>query len=192
MKDKGKKYYTIPEYESLQVSEPEVRYEYFDGNVFDMAGGTYEHNLITSNALFNLRLALGKGSPCKVLSSDMKVEVKAYNAYVYPDIFVFCGHHTNSGKVKDAIGNPKVIIEVLSDSTESKDRNSKFMYYRSLPSFEEYIMVNQKSATVETFYRESNTKWDIRTIQGLSEHVAIRSLNVSLAMGDIYEGIVFK
>ena len=185
------KKYSIAEYKSLEVNEPLAKYEYYDGNVFNMAGGTYEHNLIISNTLFSLRVALGKKSPCKVLTSDMKVEIKEYNSYVYPDILVFCGQHTNTGMIKDSISNPKLIVEVLSDSTELNDRKGKFSYYKSLPSFEEYILIRQKPALIDTYFRDENDMWVIGGVQKIEDNLHLRSLDISIPMEDIYEGVSF-
>ena len=122
----------------------------------------------------------------------MKVEIEAFNTFVYPDILVFCGERKSSGKLTGSLNNPTVVIEILSDSTENKDRKSKFRYYRSLPSFKEYILVDQYKPLIESFYRESDTKWDIRTIQGIHETVKLNSLGISIPLEDIYDGVAFK
>ncbi|MFK7899565.1 MAG: Uma2 family endonuclease [Cyclobacteriaceae bacterium] len=186
-----KQYTSLEEYETLEMKEPLAKYEYFDGEVIDMSGGTINHGLIAGNLQFQLRSGLGKNSSCKVFGSDVKVEVEQFNAYVYPDVFVVCDSYKSSGKMEHVIANPKLIVEVLSDSTQERDKTEKFMYYRSLNSFQEYILVSQKSPIVELFYKESETKWDIRTFQGLDSVIDVKSLGIKISLEDIYEGIDF-
>lgn len=163
----------------------EVRHQYVDGEVYAMAGGTKAHNLISLNLARVLHGHL-RNTPCRVFSSDVKVRV-AWDwreRYYYPDVVVAC----EAGDVDPyVVGQPKLVIEVLSDSTERDDRSDKFYAYRRLPSLEEYVLVAQDTLRVEVYRRE--TGWDLEVYATAESGFALRSIGVSLTVLDVYEGL---
>jgi Uma2 family endonuclease len=137
------------------------KHEFFQGEVFAMAGATEEHNLIVTNVVGELRSALRQG-PCRVYPSDMRVKVSAAGLYTYPDATVVCSRPEFEDEHKDTLLNPQAIVEVLSESTERYDRGKKFERYRTLPSLREYILISQDEVLVEQYTREDDGSWTLR------------------------------
>jgi len=129
-----------------QEAESNQKYEYHDGKIFALAGGTVNHGKICGNIYSELRNQLKtKQSNCPPFNSDVKLFIKQSNSYVYPDTMVIC-EDDNVGESKNnehSVSNPKIIIEVLSKSTSGYDRGDKFYLYRQIPSFEEYVLIEQ-------------------------------------------------
>ncbi|RMG61068.1 MAG: Uma2 family endonuclease, partial [Bacteroidetes bacterium] len=122
----------------------ETKYEYHDGFVVAMAGGSPEHGLIGMNMGSEVRSAIKSGQkPCRVFSSDVRIRVDVANRAFYPDLSVVCGDLIRSETDAQALTNPILIVEVLSESTEGYDRGEKFSYYRQLPSLQEYVLISQ-------------------------------------------------
>lgn len=162
-----------------------VRHEYVDGDVYAMAGGTKAHNLISLNLarVFHGHL---RNTPCRVFSSDVKVHV-AWDwreRFYYPDVVVGCAAGDNDPYV---VEQPKLIVEVLSDSTERDDRSDKFYAYRRLPSLEEYVLVAQEVRRVELYRRE--TGWDLEVYETEGDF-NLRSVGLDLTLGEVYEGVL--
>lgn len=179
-----KKYYTPEEYFAL-VEEAELRLEYHNGEVYSMAGGTSNHNIIARKTFRQLDEKLDV-TDCVVYNTDMTVKIDAYNRYVYPDCTVVCGPRKFEDENQLRLKNPILVIEVLSESTEGYDRGDKFSYYRSLPSFKEYMLLSSTKVWVETFYRESEELWRISSASNLDESIHLYSLNVDLSLRAIY------
>ena len=182
---------TIAEYQQLE-RDTETKFEYHDGTVYSMAGGTIEHGLIVGNIFGELKFALRhKGTDCTVTNSEVKLHVLASNKFLYPDCMVICGKIKTSEKDENSVTNPSVIIEVLSESTENYDRGAKFHAYRSIKSVQEYILIDQYRASVEIFSKKGDL-WKIEQLQGMEKTLVITSLGISISMKDIYESIDFK
>jgi Uma2 family endonuclease len=164
----------------------EVRHEYADGEIFAMSGGTLEHSTVTANIL----LELGKQLPprCRVLTPDMRIKIPATGRYVYPDGSVLWGLPEFEDDKRDTLLNPRVIIEVLSDSTEAYDRGDKFANYRSVPSLEEYVLASQKEPQIEVFTRQPDGSWLLR-IFGPSERTSIASVGCAIEVDRVYAGV---
>lgn len=162
-----------------------TRHQYVDGEVFAMAGGTKAHNLIALNLARLLHGHL-RGTPCQVFSSDVKVHVawEWHKRYYYPDVVVGCEADDNDPYV---IAHPKLIVEVLSSSTERDDRSDKFYAYRRLSSLEEYMLVAQDTLRVEIYRRE--TGWDLELYTEAADQLTLRSVGLSTTVADIYEGL---
>ena len=160
----------------------EQKHEYADGEIFAMAGGTREHNLIAANVLRELSSALLEG-PCEVYGSDQKIATPT-KKYHYPDVSVACGP-TFEDATRDAVLNPKVIVEVLSDSTERYDRGDKFASYRTIPSFVEYVLASQTTVLVEHYRRLPDGTWLYRTL-GPGEVLALPSLGCEIPVDRLY------
>ncbi len=151
--------YTISEYLAFEQDASE-KHEYRDGWIVAMAGGTYNHGVIAANLIRELGNAL-KGKPCRVADSTVRVRIPRTPLYTYPDMTIVCGEaqfDSLDGSGKTLI-NPRVIVEVLSSSTEAYDRGEKFSRYRHLDSLEEYVVVSQDSPNVETFFRYPEGGW---------------------------------
>ncbi len=188
------KYVTIEEY--LQLEEySQVKHEYLGGSIVEMPGAKYGHNIITSNINATLWQALSSAEDnCKVLSSDMKVLISPHNNILYPDLSIVCGDPVFFMDRKDVLTNPKVIIEVLSESTQAYDRGEKFEQYSSIESMKEYVLVTQDHALVEVFTSIDikENSWKINRYHHLEEKALLRSLGVSISLYDIYRHIEFS
>ncbi len=165
----------------------EGKHELWDGEVFAMGGASYAHNLVKdglARALGNLLAERG----CRVLTSDMKVRIPATERYVYPDVVVVCGEAQLEDDHGDVLCNPRVVIEVLSDSTAAFDRGAKFAGYRSIPSLREYVLVSPEERRVDHFTRaEDPSEWVFRSFRE-DEPLPLPSLGVKVPLGPVFEG----
>lgn len=163
-----------------------LRHEYVDGAVYAMSGSSKAHNLIAGNLVALLHGHL-RGTLCRVFSSDVKVH-SAWDwreRYYYPDVVVGC----EAGDIDPyVVEQPKLIVEVLSASTERNDRADKFQAYRRLPNLEEYVLVAQDTMRVEVYRRE--TGWDLELFTVLDARFELRSVGLSLTVLDVYEGLL--
>jgi Uma2 family endonuclease len=169
----------------LQERKAEVKSEFLDGEVFAMAGGTRRHSRIglkLATALEN-RLA---GKPCEVFNSDMRLKIEATELYAYPDIQVACGELRFEDEVQDTLLNPKIIVEVLSESTAAWDRGEKFGHYRHLESLAEYLMVSQEAWQIEHYVRQPDGSWRFETVEGEGGVLSLPSLKCKIPLTEIY------
>jgi len=182
--------YTLEEYLELD-HESEEKIEFWDGHVFTLAGVSNIHDGIQSNAHFYLRLKL-QGKACRVFLSDMRVKVPEYLPYRYPDLSALCGEarFEKLGR-QELFVNPSLIVEVLSDSTEAFDRSYKFTYYKSIPSFTEYILIAQDRPHVSQFVKQADNSWLNHEFNSLEESFHLASLDCDLALAELFEEIVF-
>ncbi len=166
---------------------PEVKYEFHDGLITAMAGGTLKHGQITSNVNRSLGNAIdGSKKSCIVYSSDVKVRISSTNRTFYPDLSVICEKPETSDLDKHALTNPQLLIEVLSKNTAAFDRGAKFTHYRQLPSLREYVLISQDEIMVDTYYRTQNGTWEIESYQSLDQFVILKSLGVEVEMEEVY------
>ncbi|MDX1908051.1 MAG: Uma2 family endonuclease [Bacteroidia bacterium] len=171
-------------------SESDTKYEFYNGYILAMAGGTPRHGLIGGNFLTALNIALrAAGKSCKVYSSDVKVAIAKANQRFYPDVSVVCGPVAYDDTEPRALTNPMVIVEVLSDTTEALDRGNKFRGYRQLESLREYILVSQDRALVEVFSRAEEGVWRIQTALGMDGAFELPSLDIQLLNSEVYLGV---
>jgi len=185
---------TVEEYVELERST-NTKYEYHNGEVFAMAGASINHNRLCGNIYVELRYQLKlKKSRCETFNSDTKINLQAYNnKYLYPDAMVVCGNIKQPENFKDAITNPTLIVEVLSESTADYDRGEKFYKYGSIKTFQEYVLVAQDKPVVEIFYRKPGTEtWEINRYEGLETTFNLQSLKIEIEMKALYERIVFE
>lgn len=178
-----KDFYTEAEYLALEETAVE-KSEYIDGEIRAMSGGSEPHASIPMNMGALLWNGL-RGRGCRVLSSDMKVW--AAGVYYYPDLSVVCGLSNYRGDNKHTITNPLVVVEVLSPSTESKDRGEKFIRYQQIETLRSYPLVSQIEPRVELFERGENGHWDYAMVVGLDSMIAVPSLGVTLALSQVYD-----
>jgi len=163
----------------------QIRHEFVRGQLFDMAGGTDAHNLISLNIASGLRDHL-RGQSCRVFISDMKVRVATADVFYYPDVFVTCDSGDREAYFKE---KPCMIVEVLSELAAGTDPREKFRAYELLKSLEDYLLVQQKSREVELFRRNSQDDAWTNSVYTGSEEVVFESLNVSLTLSQIYDGL---
>ncbi|MBS1791966.1 MAG: Uma2 family endonuclease [Acidobacteria bacterium] len=186
-----KKHYTLDEYLELDKNSEE-RYEYFDGEVFAMAGGSPNHARAGGNVYALLQQKM-RGRKCEAFNSEMKIKVPAALPYRYPDTSVVCGEpifEDLNGQLM--LVNPILIVEVLSPSTAVYDLNEKFTAYQSIESFQEYLIVSQDRPHVIQHIRQSKGRWLRIDIEGLDAEVALESVNVTLPLSEIYERVEFQ
>ena len=181
--------YTPAEYLSLE-SKSEVRHEYRDGEIIEMTGGTPNHNDIAGNFYAFLKLAL-RGKGYKVYMTDLRLWIPQFNVFTYPDVMVTKGQPILLDDRNDTVTNPSLIIEVLSKSTKNYDRGDKFDYYRSLPTFSEYILVDQYRYNVQQYAKANDGRWWLNEYQALEDSFTLISLDLKIKLQDIYEEIVF-
>ena len=167
------------------------KHEYINGKIRKMPGSTFQHNQITvqiAAAILN-QLEI-KNKPFKVLSSDQKVYIPNLNQILYPDALVVYEKPEFWNNRKDILLNPILIVEVLSPTTENYDRHDKFMSYKNIPSFKEYVMVRQEKVEVETWYREEPHLWR-ESVYNKGDEVKLLSIGVSIEIDKIYRNIEF-
>lgn len=186
-----KQAYSLEEYIELEKSSEE-KFEFWDGNVWSMAGTSPSHNRIVRNLTTEIDLQL-RGKGCEVFPSDMRIKVPAYPPYRYPDLTALCGKaEFENLQGQDLLVNPQLIVEVLSDSTEAFDRGDEFSYYKSIKSFSEYILIAQHRPHVSQFIKHGDGFWINLEFNDLSETVELRSVLCRIALLDIYRNVSFE
>lgn len=181
------------EYLALERAHPELKSEFVDGEIFAMAGASEAHVTISTNIASELHQQF-KCRPCKAYSSDMRVKVDKRalgmeGDYVYPDVVALCDKPELVDK--DNLSNPKVVIEVLSDSTEAYDLGKKSTLYRSLPSVEAYLLVAQTRIYVAYYQRHENDTWLLREYTDLQANIDLPCVQATLTLEDIYDKVDF-
>ncbi|WP_055074798.1 Uma2 family endonuclease [Pseudanabaena sp. 'Roaring Creek'] len=175
---------SVDEYFEWEARQ-EIRYEYINGEVFAMAGGTIDHSTIAANLIALLRPHV-RGRNCRVLGSDAKVGISKNGEFFYPDLLVTCDDRDrNSAR---AVFYPTLIIEVLSPSTEAYNRGGKFARYRQLSSLCEYVLVSSEQVEVEVFRLNERSKWEL-TSYGRDNLVQFPSIDFECTISEIYEDV---
>ena len=187
MFQKQQDFYTVEEYFALEKLA-DYKSEYYQGEIFAMAGGSANHNRIARNVCVALSNALGS-RPCEVFISDMRLLVERKGLYTYPDVMVVCGQLEFVEGRTDTITNPTVIVEVLSASTEAYDRGKKFEFYRTIETFEEYVFIDQERVQLEYFHRLDDKQWMLMALNDLTETVTLQSIEVEIPLDIIYRHI---
>ncbi len=185
------KVYTLWEYLAREERAKE-KHEFYNGIIVKMANAKFNHNLISLNTAYSLKIAV-KDSSEKfiVLGDNQKVYIEAENVAVYPDALVISEKPIFYQNREDILLNPVVIVEVLSRRTSLYDKTAKFDLYKSIPSFKEYVLIDPKKMSVETRYREEIDLWRITSHNADSQKLNLKSLGITLEMNDIYENVVF-
>jgi len=181
---------TVQEYFQLDYTVPNEKYEYQDGAIRLMAGGSKEHDDIAFNTRLALKLQFQSG-PCSVQGSDMRVQI-ARNTYFYPDVTVSCDVADRRRGTK-VIQSPRIVVEVLSPSTEKVDRTNKLQAYQACPTIQEIVLIDQFTPHVEVYRRdeEIETEWS-RSVYEEGEEVALQSVDVFIPMDEVYHNIDFN
>jgi Uma2 family endonuclease len=183
--------HTVEEYLRIERDSSE-RHDYIDGEIVAMSGGSYNHSLIISNTVRELGNRL-KGKPCRALESNLRVGIPRTPRLMYPDILVICGKPEFDPRDdhNETVTNPRLVIEVLSPTTERHDRGEKFRRYRQLESLQEYVLVSQERPSVETYFRQPEGTWLMAPYAGMESTVRLRSVEIDLPMTEIYAGVEF-
>jgi len=174
---------TVEEYFLLETNDPDARYEYVDGHIYAMAGGTFNHDTIKSN-IQRILWGLLRGGKCRVYSSDIKVYISK-ERYFHPDATVTCDPRDRG--IGDLLQSPRLVVEVLSPSTELRDRTWKLPNYTAHPTIEEYMLVSSRALKIELYRKEQN-KW-VYSAFGGNDDIDLASLGVHFSAAEAYEGI---
>lgn len=183
--------YRFDDYLAIERELVGAKNEYVAGEVFAMSGGSYEHSLIAANLTRGFGNQL-TGSPCTVLTSDMRIHVAAADACFYPDLSVLCGEPIFLDDRRDVLTNPVLIAEVLSASTESYDRGGKFAHYRRLPSLRHYLLIAQDRVAVDVFTRQPDDRWLLEAHAEPDAVIALRAPDCRLSLREIYDRVMFE
>ena len=178
---------THEQYFALE-EKSDTRHEYYQGEIFNLAGSTLNHAKIISNFVRHSKLS----ENCTILSSDMRLWIESADLFTYPDILIICGQAQFYKNRDDVVLNPVLIAEVLSKSTKNYDRGEKFLFYRQIPSLKHYLLIDQYSPHVEYFYLNEDGHWVLSEFSDLHDRLEIRRPDFSLGLKDIYRGVSFK
>jgi Uma2 family endonuclease len=175
--------FTYEEYLSRE-QETGLRHEFLDGAVYAMSGGTPEHARLIGEVAFAIRSAVDP-TRCRVFPSDLKVQVAATGLTTYPDVALVCGEVVRASGDKNAVTNPKVLVEVLSASTEAYDRGEKWAHYRRIESLEAYVLVSQIPQRVEVYEKQANGEF-VHRVAGPGERLVIAGVELTLEVDALY------
>jgi Uma2 family endonuclease len=190
-----KKTYSLEEYFALETALVETKHEFFNGDIFAMAGAHPNHNTLCVNLIGELRDAIKRSKkPCRVFNSDQRVRAEQPSAsrigYFYPDVSVVCGKPEFSNDNPPTLLNPTVVIEVLSNSTREYDFGKKLDYYRAIESVQEIVFVSFDKVGASRFHRQ-NDAWILRDVLGLEQMLTLESLEISIPLTELYRDVIF-
>lgn len=180
----AKPYISHAEYLAREVESP-TKHEWLDGVIYDMSGGTPDHAGLAAAVLIALGNQL-RGKRCRVYTADLKVRILATGLSTYADVSVICGALDVDPDDKNAVTNPVVLVEVLSDSSEGYDRGEKFGHYRRIPSLAEYVLVSQRSPRIEVFRKNEAGKWVLAEEASPGESAPLLSIGCALSVDEVY------
>ncbi|MBD1844253.1 Uma2 family endonuclease [Cyanobacteria bacterium FACHB-63] len=181
--------YTPEEYLALE-DQAEFRSEYRQGEIVPMAGGTTNHNRISLNVAGKLNSVFVE-QDYDVFIADVKLWIPQEQLYTYPDVMVVVGEVEYHNHRQDIILNPQAIIEVLSKSTEDYDRLGKFAIYRTIPSFIEYVPINQNRIQIEHFTKQAAKRWSLQDIDAQDQELQLESFPFAMSLDAIYRKVNF-
>jgi Uma2 family endonuclease len=184
------RYYTPEEYLALEESS-EFKNEYIDGQIIPIAGGTTNHNRLALNFSSALNFAF-KQQDYEVFMGDVRLWIPERRIYTYPDVMVIAGEPEYFPGRTDVITNPVVIIEVLSKSTPAYDRGEKLNAYRTLPTFQEYLLIDQTRIHVEQSYITGKKQGWFREYDAEDEAIALASMPFEISLSDLYSKVKFE
>ena len=189
-KDVPQHYYSLEEYFALEDAS-DARFEYWDGDIICMSGGSRAHGMIGSNVVVALGISL-RGGRCRAFTGDMAVYTPTLPPYRYPDASAACGElKFENIKGRDALVNPVVVVEVLSPSTAKLDEGPKFVAYQAIPTLRDYLLVSQDEPRVTHHTRLESGEWEHRDVTDLDASLELESIGCALKLRDIYDGVTF-
>ncbi|MGA1602410.1 MAG: Uma2 family endonuclease [Prochlorothrix sp.] len=183
------KNYSPDQYRQLE-ERAEIRHEYHDGEITPVTGGTLDHAKIIRTLIAIIYMAL-QDTDFEVYGGELRIWVPEHNRGVYPDVSVIEGEPIFNANRRDEVLNPYLVVEVLSGSTEAYDRGDKFRYYRSLPSFQHYLLVSQSEPVIEYYQRDGADCWILTTTVGLDAVFPLPLGDLALPLAQIYQGVEF-
>ncbi|QSV68172.1 MAG: Uma2 family endonuclease [Aphanizomenon flos-aquae DEX188] len=183
------RYYAPEEYLELE-EQAEYRSEYRDGEIIAMTGGTTNHNKIALNFAASLKYGLRKKN-YDVYISDVRLWILRYRQHTYPDVMIIQGEPIYATENNTTVMNPLLIAEVSSKSTSNYDQSDKFMYYRSIPEFKEYILINQYQYHVMQYVKTNDSKWIFTELESESDILTLQTIDFQIALSEIYEQVNF-
>jgi Uma2 family endonuclease len=181
--------FSVAEYLALE-GDSSTKHEFYDGEIFAMAGATIAHNIIAGNIFAHLHAQL-RGKDCRPFNSDQRLKVEREGLYTYADASVICGQVQIAKDDSLSATNPRVIVEVLSPSTDYFDKRRKLKLYLQLDSLREYVLVTQDWPYVQKLIRNDDGTWTMSVFEGLESSVDLTSIGCQLRMADIYDGVTF-
>jgi Uma2 family endonuclease len=190
MQAKEKRYYTPEEYLELEIHSEE-RHEYIDGEVVCVTGRTPNHNKIAGNLYAALNFAL-KRQPYDVFVTDQRLGIPRNRLYTYPDVMVVAQPLEYAEGRRDTLTNALLVAEVLSNSTQSYDRGEKFLAYRTIPTLQEYLLIDQYSMHIEHFYKTDRKRWTFAEYDDAEELLSLQSISFQITPADIYDKVEFE
>ena len=166
--------------------------DWYDGEMFNMAGGTTNHSAIKTNLAGILVVAL-RGRSCRPLDSDQRLKIPSTGLRTYPDAAVYCGpiEYDPEDEQGQTATNPTVVFEVLSDSTEAYDRGLRAEGYRGIPSLQAHMLISQHTPHIELFERQNDGSWRFREVSGLGATLRVEAIGVTLSLGELYDRVEF-
>jgi Uma2 family endonuclease len=182
--------YSPEDYLELEVAS-ETRHEYIHGEIVPMTGGMPNHNQILLNLAGALNFAL-RQQPYRVFAADQRLWIPQHRIYTYPDVMVIQGALAYQEGRRDTLINPRLIIEVLSKSTRDYDQGDKFAAYRTIPTFQEYVLVDQYRCQVSRYAKTGEKQWIFQEYDGLENAVEFASLPFTIALNEIYDKVEFE
>ena len=184
------RYFTEEQYLALEVTA-EYKSEYLDGEIIPMTGGSTNHNRIAGNVYIALNFSLPE-QEYDVFIGDVRLWIPKVRLYTYPDVMVIFGQPEYHNNRTDTITNPQVIVEVLSKSTKNYDRADKFTFYKTLPSFREYILIDQTKIKVEQYSKTENKRWLYCEYDEEDTALVFNSFQVEVPLSAIYKKVNFE
>ncbi|MEH2085841.1 Uma2 family endonuclease [Nostoc sp.] len=184
------RYYTPEEYLELEEAA-EYKSEYIDGQIIPTAGGTINHNRIAGNFYAVLNFAF-RQEEYEVFNSDMRLWIHQKRIYTYPDVILIAGEPEFFNNRTDIITNPQVIVEVLSKSTKNYDREDKFQAYRTISTFQEYLLIDQTRIHVDQFSKTGKKQWTLREYDEEDEAIALVTVPFEISLQDLYNKVKFE
>ncbi len=182
--------YSIEDYLALE-DKADFKSEYYDGEIFPIAGGTLNHNRIAGNIYLALK-QIFKAKEFDVFIGDVKLHIPCTGSFTYPDVLVIKGEPSYWQNRQDTLDNAELIIEILSESTKNYDCAGKFENYRSLPELHDYILISQDKVHVEHFEKQASNQWLLTEYKLLTESLKIIQTDETISLNDIYDKIVFE
>lgn len=173
-----------------QEETAEFKSEYIDGAIIPMAGGSVNHNQIAGNLYGELNFAF-KRQDYRVFIGDVRLWIPILNTFTYPDVMVIAGEPEYYQNRTDTVTNPLLIIEVLSDSTQGYDRRKKFQAYRTIPSFQEYVLVSQTQVYLEQYSKVGKKQWSLQEYDAEDEIIKLNCLDLDVSFEDIFNKVDF-
>jgi Uma2 family endonuclease len=184
------RYYTPEEYLELEEAA-EYKSEYIDGQIIPMAGGTINHNRISLNLSASLNFAF-RQQDYEVFMGDVRLWIPQKLTYTYPDVMILAGEPEFFNNRKDVILNPQIIVEVLSKSTKGYDREDKFQAYRTISTFQEYLLIDQTRIHVDQFSKTGKKQWTLREYDEEDEAIALVTVPFEISLQDLYNKVKFE